>query len=571
MIRIFNKILTILIIAIMLSFFMLPITKAATNKTIILVLDPGHGGKMTGTVNNTLGIIERDVTLKIARYLRDYLNEYENIKVIMTHDGLPSDVEMELPARGMVARNNNADMMISLHINDSTIQGETGAEVYVTNNKLLPKYNEESTKFGNIVLKKLSTLGIGNRGVKTRLCNDTGPKWEYSDGSRADYYAVIRYPMKGDGEDRGADLAKGEGIPGVLIEHCFMKGSDSRFLDSEQDIQKLARADCDAIVEYYGLEKKDPTRVSGIILDKTNITLLKGEKSKLAVTVTPATAKNKNVKWTSSNTKVATVTSTGEIIAQGAGTATITATTEDRGKVATATINVKEISITLDKQETNVLVGNKLSIGYTISPDSVTNKEVTWTSSNTELATVDSKGIVTALKEGTVTVTATTKVDAKTASIKINIHKLSENQKIKVNNLKQENENLSKIGEKATVANFKKNFEISSDLEIIVNNNKNETMKETDFVGTGAKVQIREKTSKKVLQEYECIIYGDVDYDGEITSVDLLKIQRFILELEKFNKLSLKAGNTYKDGEKPSSADLLRIQRHILGISALEQ
>lgn len=162
-------------------------------------------------------------------------------------------------------------------------------------------------------------------------------------------------------------------------------------------------------------------------------------------------------------------------------------------------------------------------------------------------------------------------MDEKTASIKINIHKLGENQKIKVNNLKQENENLSKIGEKVTVANFKKNFEISSDLEIIVNNSKNETLKETDFVGTGAKVQIREKTSKKILQEYECIIYGDVDLDGEITSVDLLKIQRFILELEKFNKLSLKAGNTYKDGEKPSSADLLRIQRHILGISALEQ
>lgn len=570
MIKIFNKILTALIIAILLSCFMIPIVKATTDKTIVLVLDPGHGGKMTGTVNNNLGIIERDVTLKIARYLRDYLNEYENIKVIMTHDGLPSDVEMELPARGMVARNNNADMMISLHINDSTIQGETGAEVYVTNNKLLPKYNEESTKFGNIVLKKLSALGIRNRGVKTRLCNDTGPKWEYSDGSRADYYAVIRYPMKGDGEDRGADLAKGEGIPGVLIEHCFMKGSDSRFLDSEQDIQKLARADCDAIVEYYGLEKKDPTRVSGIILDKTNITLLKGEKSKLTATVTPATAKNKNVKWTSSNTKVATVTNTGEIIAQGVGTTTITATTEDRGKVATATIKVTDISITLDKKETNVLVGNKLSIGYTISPASLANKEVTWASSDTSFATVDNKGIVTALKEGTVTVTATTKVDAKTASIKINIHKLGENQKIKVNNLKQENENLSKIGEKVTVANFKKNFELSSDLEVIVNNNKNETMKETDFVGTGAKVQIIEKATKKVLQEYECIIYGDVNGDGKISAMDYTLIQNHIMEIQVITNLKQKlAADVYNDN-KISAMDYTYIQNHIMEVQKIE-
>lgn len=404
-----KKVIAIIMIFLIFQTIFLPIVQAVPNKTIVLVLDPGHGGKMTGTVNNDLGIIERDVTLKIARYLRDYLNQYENIKVIMTHDGLPSDIEMELPARGMVARNNNADMMISLHINDSTIKGEKGAEVYVTNSKLLPKYNEESTKFGNIVLNKLSALGISNRGVKTRLCNDTGPKWEYSDGSVADYYAVIRYPMKGDGEDRGADLAKGEGIPGVLIEHCFMKGSDSQFLDSEADIQRLAKADCDAIVEYYGLEKKDPTRVSTVSLDKTNVTLLKGTKSKLTATVSPTTAKNKNVKWTSSNEKVATVTSSGEITAIGAGTATITVTTEDRNKTAVATVTVNEISVTLDKKETNLIVGNKTQIGYTILPDSVTNKEVTWESSNPEIATIDAKGIVTTLKEGTTTITVNTK------------------------------------------------------------------------------------------------------------------------------------------------------------------
>lgn len=404
-----KKVIAILLTIIMALLIFMPIVQAVPDKTIVLVIDPGHGGKMTGTVNNDLGIIERDVTLKIARYLRDYLNQYENIKVIMTHDGLPSDVEMELPARGMVARNNNADMMISLHINDSTIQGETGAEVYVTNNKLLPKYNEESTKFGKIVLNKLSALGIRNRGVKTRLCNDKGPKWEYSDGSVADYYAVIRYPMKGDGEDRGADLAKGEGIPGVLIEHCFMKGSDSKFLDSELDIQKLAKADCDAIVEYYGLEKKDPTRVSSVSLDKTNITLLKGEKSKLTATVSPTTAKNKNVKWNSSNEKVATVTNNGEITAIGAGTATITVTTEDRNKTATATVNVKDILVTLDKKETNVIVGNKTQMTYIISPETVTNKEVTWKSSNPEIATIDEKGVITTLKEGTTTITVTTK------------------------------------------------------------------------------------------------------------------------------------------------------------------
>ncbi|MCI8548724.1 MAG: hypothetical protein HFJ38_07575, partial [Bacilli bacterium] len=72
------------------------IVQAVNQKEIVLVIDPGHGGKMSGTSNNELGLVERDITLKISRYLRDYLNEYEGIKVIMTHDGLPSDYEMEL-------------------------------------------------------------------------------------------------------------------------------------------------------------------------------------------------------------------------------------------------------------------------------------------------------------------------------------------------------------------------------------------------------------------------------------------------------------------------------------------
>ena len=172
--------------------------------SLTIVLDPGHGGSMSGAVNDQLGIVEREITLKTARYLRDFLNQYDGVKVIMTHDGnLPSDYELELPERGMIARRNQADLLVSLHFNAAE-NGVVlnGAEVYVTANKLLPKYNQQSTQLGNKILNQLSGLGIANRGVKTRLCNDSGPKWEYSDGTKADYYAVIRYPMKGDAEDQ---------------------------------------------------------------------------------------------------------------------------------------------------------------------------------------------------------------------------------------------------------------------------------------------------------------------------------------------------------------------------------
>lgn len=531
--KIITKILSILLIMIFVIFDLSNIVQAVNQKEIVLVIDPGHGGKMTGTVNEELGIIERDVTLKISKYLKEYLNEYEGIRVIMTHEGLPNDVEMELPDRGMVARDNNADMMISIHINDYATPNQNGAEVYVTANKLLPKYNEQSTKFGNLVLDELSKLGIEKRGVKTRLCGDTGPKWEYSDGSVADYYAVIRYPMKGDSEDRGADLAKGEGIPGVLIEHCFMKGHDAQFLDSEQDIQKLARADCNALVSFYKLEKKDPKRVSTIELNKEEVTLINGKKETLIATVKPDTALNKKVIWTSSNEEVASVSDEGEITALKEGKTVITAKTQDREKMATCEVTVQEIKITFQKSELNLLVGKKAGIDYIITPESLENKDVTWTSSDETIASVSSNGEVTAIKEGTANITATMEGYGKQTSIKVNVHKLEEEQKIDLENLNVNNNQLSKIGERVTVAEFKKKITVSDNLDTIVKDSKNNVLKEEAYITTNTQVQIIKKDSNEVLQEYTCIIYGDVNCDGKISALDYTLIKNHIMDVQK--------------------------------------
>ena len=567
--KIITKILSILLVMIFVIFDLSSIVQAVNQKEIVLVIDPGHGGKMTGTANNELGLVERDITLKISRYLRDYLNEYEGIKVIMTHDGLPSDYEMELPDRGMVARNNNADMMISIHINDYATPNQNGAEVFVTANKLLPKYNEQSTKFGNLVLNELSKLGIANRGVKTRLCGDTGPKWEYSDGSVADYYAVIRYPMKGDSEDRGADLAKGEGIPGVLIEHCFMKGHDAQFLDSEKDIQNLARADCNALVAFYGLEKKDPKRVSTVTLNKEKTTLMKGKKETLVATVKPDTALNKKVTWTSSNKDVAIVSNSGEITALKEGKTTITAKTEDRGKIATCEVTVQEIKVSISKKETNLLVGKKASIDYTVTPESIDNKIVTWTSSDENIVTVSKEGIVTAIKEGTADITVTTEQEAKKATIKVNVHKLEEGQNVELGTLKEENDKISKIGEKVSVTDFKKKIKLSDKLDIIVKNKDNNILKDDSYITTNTQVQIIEKQSKQVLQEYTCIIYADVNCDGKISALDYTLIKNHIMDVQKITDVNAKAAANVNGDNKISALDYTLIKNHIMDVQKI--
>lgn len=84
--------------------------------------------------------------------------------------------------------------------------------------------------------------------------------------------------------------------------------------------------------------------VTRVTLDKTSIDLLKGQSASIIASIAPANAGNKNIIWESDNTKVATVDSSGKVIAVGAGTATITVRSEDGNKTATCKITVTELN-----------------------------------------------------------------------------------------------------------------------------------------------------------------------------------------------------------------------------------
>ena len=128
-------------------------------KTMKIVIDPGHGGYESGAVNYQEGIIEKDITLKTSRYLKEYLEEYYGVEIIMTHNGLNNNTEMSVLDRGMCARNNNADLLLCLHFNAAP-HGTSwnGAEVYVTNNSSCYKYKQESTEIGNTILRNLEFI-----------------------------------------------------------------------------------------------------------------------------------------------------------------------------------------------------------------------------------------------------------------------------------------------------------------------------------------------------------------------------------------------------------------------------
>ena len=112
--------------------------------------------------------------------------------------------------------------------------------------------------------------------------------------------------------------------------------ADITVIAEQSDVYEAA-----SLIVKVTVERK-PIKVTKITLSKTSATLQKGKTLTLKATVTPSNADNKEVVWSSSNTKVATVSSTGKVTAKGGGVATITATAKDgSGVKASCKITVK--------------------------------------------------------------------------------------------------------------------------------------------------------------------------------------------------------------------------------------
>ena len=145
--------------------------------------------------------------------------------------------------------------------------------------------------------------------------------------------------------------------------------------------------------------------VTSVILEQTSITLLPGDSVTLTATVLPDNATDKTVTWSSSDNSVITV-SNGIVTAVSVGKATVTAWSGNVKAECSFTVNPIEVtSITLDLTSTTLLAGESLTLTATVFPENATDKTVTWSSSDNNVATV-SDGKVIAMSVGKATITA---------------------------------------------------------------------------------------------------------------------------------------------------------------------
>ena len=171
-----------------------------------------------------------------------------------------------------------------------------------------------------------------------------------------------------------------------------------------------------ALCMPFSCEKEDPAiKISSVSVSENSMIVTEGDINKLQITISPEKATNKNVTWKSSNASVVFVDKNGEIVANKAGSATITVTTEEGNKTATCDVTVEPktvepTSILLNIESVELIEGDSKLLTYVVEPSNASNKNVKWESSDASIVSVDQKGKITAKKAGNATITVTSEL-----------------------------------------------------------------------------------------------------------------------------------------------------------------
>ena len=170
--------------------------------------------------------------------------------------------------------------------------------------------------------------------------------------------------------------------------------------------------------------EEPPVEITKIKFSSDEIVMTIGSRRKLSVTIEPANASKSGLVWVSSDPSIATVDSSGNIVALKEGEVKITVKTKDGSISASCTIKVEPVKvdkIILNPTTMSVKVNSTSDIVAVIKPDNATIDELIWETSDPNIAKVDNNGRVTGVSEGTVVITARTPDGTVTATCVVNV------------------------------------------------------------------------------------------------------------------------------------------------------
>ncbi len=237
----------------------------------------------------------------------------------------------------------------------------------------------------------------------------------------------------------GCNLAKGATLQMLAVVTPVDSSDELTWVSTNEGVATVDQKT--GLVKALGLGNTQIIAMVGSVTKTYDITVYKGvngvrinvnskelgvdDTLQLTANISPNDATNKNVSWISSNEGVASVDDNGLVTAKALGSADITVRTEDGGYEKTCSIIVKEIAVTgvsLNVKTATIGINKTYKLTETIEPNNAANKEVTWTSSKPEVATVE-EGVVTGISEGQTTIIVKTVDGSKTATCVITVSK----------------------------------------------------------------------------------------------------------------------------------------------------
>ena len=335
------------------------------------------------------------------------------------------------------------------------------------------------------------------------------------------------------------------------------KGIDTGwdYVEFEVDGKKIEGYVWNSYVYEYKYNK-----VTGVKLNISEKTLKVGENFTLTAIIEPLDAKYKDVEWSTSNNKVATVDSNGKVTGVAAGSVVITAKSKDQGKTATCVVNVtdKEPSITLNKEKYTVLKDGKTSFDVTITDTDITEYDV---KIDDETIAKIQDGKILGIKVGETKITLTLKGTEIKSEATVSVVELGDGDIVIDESLTVTDDIITKVepGSKASEIVDK----IATKYTVEIKNISGTVIEKDNLVGTGTTINIK-NDKDEVISTYTIVIYGDVDGDGKIYAVDYQKIKNHIMSdigtLSGVNKI---AADVDKDG-KVYAVDYQKIKNHIM-------
>lgn len=217
-----------------------------------VVIDPGHGGKDPGALGQISSSHEKHIVLSISKLFGQKIKDaYPDVKVIYTRS---TDKFIGLHDRAMVARNNNADLFISVHCNSSSSKSAYGSSVHILGQKSDRKTNTTDYFERNMsVAQRENEVIVMEEGYETR--------YTHFDPETPEAY--IGYALQWKAHYESSLLFAAE-----VVENLMVKPLQARKIAIDQDIfQVLVEANMPAVLlelafisnptEYKYLSSKD--------------------------------------------------------------------------------------------------------------------------------------------------------------------------------------------------------------------------------------------------------------------------------------------------------------------------